>query len=117
MFDIWAPDEADSSNRHIFAAGRIKVPLEVLTSTVRTLPSSPGKVLTTLPRGQCDREASSFFNRIKSHSLRRRHHIISVSAWATLHLLRLLISRSSSRPVELLRDARPMRKWFGVSAS
>ena len=34
--------ETDSSNMHNFAAGRIRVPLGVFTSAIRTMPSLPG---------------------------------------------------------------------------
>ena len=106
------------------------------TSAIRTLPSLPRNVLSIRPRGQCDRGTSSLFKRMRSPSLRflfssfhferivkvgRRslchlHHIMSASAWAILHLSRLLISCSSKWPGGRLGDTRPMRKWFGVIA-
>lgn len=136
FYQSWFTYWGDSSTKHNFVVGRMRIPVEVFISTTRILLSSPVNVMSTCPKGLCDRGASSFLNKIKSpssrlrlslfhldriervgkYSLRCRHHIMSASVWAILHLLRLLISRSSNWPGEELGDTRPISEFFAVSA-
>ena len=127
----------NSSRKHSLAVGLTYVPLFVRTSAALTRPSSPGRTRLTRPRGQRQRGEFSFTTITKSSVARFRtsrcHFCRSVKDgtysrsqrfqkwlainWACLHLFLLLISGSVTTSIGRLLLARPIEKWFGVSAS